>query len=115
MPDVLDAYETYKRTDAEALAMRARARAALGLSVVEELEKGTPQIQISKKLGVVVEQIRRYREAYQEWARDASWPGSAERLALIPLAFAACLLKPRPRQRRMPLIVGDKPAVPPAA
>ena len=45
-------------------------RALLGLAVVRELEKGATQDQVADSLGVVTEQVRRYRQAYRDWLRD---------------------------------------------
>ena len=70
MPEVLEAHRAYKQADRDALAMRARARALLGLAVVRELEKGATQEQVAAGLGVVTEQVRRYRQAYRDWLRD---------------------------------------------
>ena len=70
MPEVLEAHKAYKQADVDALAMRAKARAQLGLAVELELETGTTQEKIAKDLGVVAEQVRRYRQAYKEWLRD---------------------------------------------
>jgi hypothetical protein len=70
MPEVLEAHRAYKKADADALVMRARARAYLGLSVEQEHARGTTLEEIAKKLGVVTEQVRRYRQAYRDWCRD---------------------------------------------
>ena len=70
MPEVLEAQRAYKQADMDALAMRRRARALLGLAVVRELEKGATQDQVADSLGVVTEQVRRYRQAYRDWLRD---------------------------------------------
>lgn len=70
MPEVLEAHRAYKKTDADALLMRFRARATLGLAVVTELDKGTTLTKIAENLGVVDEQVRRYRQAYRDWLRD---------------------------------------------
>lgn len=70
MPEVLAAHRAYKQADADALAMRFRARARLGLAVVTEVEKGTTLEKIADELGVVAEQIRRYRQAYRDWLRE---------------------------------------------
>lgn len=70
MPEILAAHRAYKKADADALAMRFRARAQLGLAVVREVEKGTTLEKIADELGVVAEQIRRYRQAYRDWLRD---------------------------------------------
>lgn len=70
MPEVLEAHRAYKQADADALAMRFRARARLGRTVVEEVAKGSSLKSIADELGVVDEQVRRYRSAYREWLRD---------------------------------------------
>ena len=71
MPEVLAARDAYKQADRDALEMRARARALLGLAVETELKKpGQTQERIARSLGVVAEQIRRYRQAYRDWCRD---------------------------------------------
>lgn len=70
MPDLLARHAEYKQADLEALLMRARARARLGREVVREFEKGTPLTKMARKLGVVDEQVRRYRQAYRDWLRD---------------------------------------------
>ena len=71
MPEVLAAHKAYKQADEDALAMRARARARLGLAVETELAKpGVTQEAIARHLGVVAEQVRRYRQAYSDWLRD---------------------------------------------
>jgi len=70
MPEVLEAHRVYKQTDEDALLMRFRARARLGLAIVQELGKGTTLTRIASDLGVVDEQVRRYRQAYRDWLRD---------------------------------------------
>lgn len=72
MPEVLAAHAAYKKADADALAMRARARAQLGLAVEKEYDggKGSTLEDIGRRLGVVAEQVRRYRQAYRDWTRD---------------------------------------------
>jgi hypothetical protein len=70
MPEVLEAHRAYKKADADALLMRARARAQLGLAVETEYGRGTTLEDIARKLGVVGEQVRRYRQAYRDWLRD---------------------------------------------
>ncbi len=70
MPDVLDAYAAYKRADQDALLMRFRARARLGLAVKRERARGATERAIAEKLGVVTNQIGRYQQAYRDWLRD---------------------------------------------
>ena len=71
MPEVLAAHRAYKQADADALAMRAKARARLGRAVAAELDKpGSTQGKVAAKLGVVPEQVRRYRQAYRDWLKE---------------------------------------------
>lgn len=70
MAEVLEAHRAYKQADEDALAMRARARALLGLAVVNETARGSTLTAIAASLGVVDEQVRRYRQAYRDWLRD---------------------------------------------
>lgn len=70
MPEVLEAHQDYKRADEEALRLRFRARARLGLAIVRERDKGTPQEAIARKLGRTREQVRRYEQAYRDWQRE---------------------------------------------
>jgi hypothetical protein len=70
MGEVLEAHRAYKQADEDALVMRARARARLGLSIVQERDSGSTQESIAKRLGVVTEQVRRYQQAYRDWLRD---------------------------------------------
>ena len=67
MPEVLEAHRAYKQADADALVMRWRARAKLGKAVVDEVANGSSLEEIARKLGVVAEQVRRYRQAYRDW------------------------------------------------
>lgn len=72
MPRVLEAHRAYKQADIDALAMRRRARAQLGREVDQEYAdgKGSTLEKIAENLGVVTEQVRRYRQAYRDWLRD---------------------------------------------
>jgi predicted transcriptional regulator len=70
MPEVLEAHQDYKRADQEALELRFRARARLGLAILRERGKGTPQEKIARNLGRTREQVRRYEQAYRDWQRD---------------------------------------------
>jgi hypothetical protein len=67
MTELLVVREAYKQTELDARLMTFRARARLGLAVEQEFAKGSTYEEISKKLHVVTLQIRRYRQAYQEW------------------------------------------------
>ena len=70
MPDLLEAHRDYKRTDEEALLMRFRARARLGLVVVRRFGEGDSLEDMGKALGKTAEQVRRYRQAYRDWQRE---------------------------------------------
>lgn len=70
MPEVLEAHQEYKRADQEALDLRFRARARLGLAILRERDKGTPQEAIARRLDRTREQVRRYEQAYRDWQRD---------------------------------------------
>lgn len=72
MPDLLEAQREYKKADEDALLMRARARARLGRIVVRRVDEGDKLEDMAKTLGVVSEQVRRYRQAYRDWLRDHS-------------------------------------------
>lgn len=71
MPEVLEMQREYKETDKEALRMRFRARARLGRAVVQQLDKpGMTIVKVADELGVVDEQVRRYRQAYWDWCKE---------------------------------------------
>ena len=67
MPDLLEVHREYKRTDEEALLMRFRARARVGLVVVRRFDEGDSLEAMGKALGKTAEQVRRYRQAYRDW------------------------------------------------
>lgn len=69
MPELLEAQRGYKHADEEALLLRFRARARLGLAVVREVEKGSTLEAIGETLQKTAEQARRYRQAYWDWQR----------------------------------------------
>lgn len=70
MPEVLEAHQQYKRADEEALRLRFRARARLGLAILHERDKGTPQEAIARRLDRTREQVRRYEQAYRDWQKE---------------------------------------------
>jgi hypothetical protein len=70
MTAALAARAAYKQAEVDARLMTARARARLGRAVEQEHAKGTSYEDISDEFGVVIEQIRRYRQAYRDWSRD---------------------------------------------
>jgi DNA-directed RNA polymerase specialized sigma subunit len=72
MPEVVEAHSAYKQADKDALKMRFRARAVLGLAIDRERKKGSTQPQIAAVLGVSDEQVRRYEAAYRAWLKEHS-------------------------------------------
>lgn len=68
--ETADAHRAYKQADEDALLLRFRARAQLGLAVDREHRAGAQIVDIAKRLNVVDEQVRRYRQAYRDWLRD---------------------------------------------
>lgn len=71
MTDVLEARRAYKQADDDAVLMKYRARAQLGLACNRAMENdGATLRQLGDLLDVVPEQIRRYRQAYKDWQRD---------------------------------------------
>jgi hypothetical protein len=71
VPEVLEAREAYKQAEADALLLRARARARLGRAVEDaNKQRGVSIEKIARELKVAAEQVRRYRDAYRNWDRD---------------------------------------------
>lgn len=68
MPEVAEAQRAYKQADLDALKLKFRARARLGLACIQERKRtGSTQDDIAETLVVVKEQVRRYEAAYREW------------------------------------------------
>lgn len=72
MPASMAAYADYKDVvDVQVPALRTRARARLGRTVLlERTGKGQTQDQAAAELGIVVEQIRRYEAEWRRWQRE---------------------------------------------
>lgn len=70
MPEVLEARDAYRRAEAEARLLRARARARLGREIELANTHGHSLDAIAKTLGVALNQVLRYRETYRTWDRD---------------------------------------------
>jgi ribosome-binding protein aMBF1 (putative translation factor) len=69
MTRVLEARRAFDDTRAEAKEMVDRARAKLGLSMIEARQKdGESQTTIAAKMGLGVQQVRDYESAYRKWA-----------------------------------------------
>lgn len=74
MPEVLEAHRAYKQADLDALKMRFRARARLGMAIYTERQKNrATQAEVAETLAVVPEQVRRYEAAYRQWQKE--YPG----------------------------------------
>jgi uncharacterized protein YicC (UPF0701 family) len=70
MPEVVEMQRAYKQADLDALKMKFRARAQLGLACIREREQAngkTTQDDIAETLNVVKEQVRRYEAACRAW------------------------------------------------
>jgi hypothetical protein len=68
MTETLEAQRDYKRADREAIALRTRARARLGRTVLlERKRQHKTQDDAARELGVVVEQVRRYEAEWRKW------------------------------------------------
>jgi hypothetical protein len=68
MTEALAAQLDYKRVDQEAIALRTRARARLGRTVLLERKRlHKTQQDAADELGVVVEQVRRYEAEWRRW------------------------------------------------
>jgi hypothetical protein len=71
MTDVLEKRKAFDDVRAEAKAMVDRARAVLGLSMVQARKTGgESQTTIAAKMGIGPQQVRDYEKAYRDWLRD---------------------------------------------
>ena len=71
MPEVLEAQRAYKQADADALKMRFRARATLGMVIARHrAAKKVGQKAVAAELGVVPEQVRRYEASFRQWKKE---------------------------------------------
>jgi ribosome-binding protein aMBF1 (putative translation factor) len=71
MTQVLEARKAFDATRAEAKAMVDRARAELGLSMIQAREQGgESQSTIAAKMGIGPQQVRDYEAAYRAWVRE---------------------------------------------
>lgn len=71
VPEVLEAHSAYRQAEADALILRARARARLGRLIDEaNRERGVSLENIARQLKVAREQVVRYRDTYRNWDRD---------------------------------------------
>jgi ribosome-binding protein aMBF1 (putative translation factor) len=71
MTQVLEARKAFDATRAEAKAMVDRARALLGLSMIQAREQaGESQATIAKAMEIGPQQVRDYETAYRKWVRE---------------------------------------------
>ena len=71
MTQVLEARRAFDEARAEASAMVARKRALLGLAMIRAREsKAESQATIARAMGVGLQQVRAYEQAYRDWLRD---------------------------------------------
>ena len=71
MPEVLEARDAYRRAEADARLLRARARAKLGREIDQANRIGGKSLDsIARELNVALNQVLRYRETYRTWDRD---------------------------------------------
>lgn len=71
VPEILEAHDAYRQAEADALLLRARARARLGRMIDQvNKERGVSLESMARDLGVAREQVVRYRETYRNWDRD---------------------------------------------
>ena len=71
MPASVQAYSEYKQTDLDVMKMRFRARARLGAVILRErTAENATQDEVAGRLGIVVNQVRRYEASYRQWQKD---------------------------------------------
>jgi len=71
MTQVLEARRAFDQARADASAMVARKRALLGLAMIRARDGGKEsQATIARQMGVGIQQIRAYEQAYRDWVRD---------------------------------------------
>lgn len=71
MPEVVAARDAYKAVEQQIVDLRTRARARLGCaSLHERTALGKTQKDVADKLGVTVEQVRRYEATWRSWQRE---------------------------------------------
>jgi hypothetical protein len=71
MSQVLEARREFDEARADARATIARKRARLGLAMIQARESGSEsQATIAGKMGVGIQQVRAYEQAYRDWLRD---------------------------------------------
>jgi transcriptional regulator with XRE-family HTH domain len=71
MTQVLEARQRFDQARADARAMVARERAKLGLSMIQARERGgESQATIARKMGIGIQQVRAYEQAYRDWLKE---------------------------------------------
>jgi transposase-like protein len=71
VPEVLEARDAYRRAEADARLLRARARARLGREIDQANKQRNVSLEaIARDLGVALNQVFRYRDTFRNWDRD---------------------------------------------
>jgi len=70
MTEVLEAREAYDQARADAKKLVDRARARLGMSIVQARANGGSQTAVMESMHRSREQVRAFEKAYRDWLRD---------------------------------------------
>jgi hypothetical protein len=71
VPEVVESHAAYKQAQADAILLRARARARVGRDIERaNKQRGVTLEAIARDLGAGLNQVIRYRETYRNWDRD---------------------------------------------
>lgn len=70
LTEVLEARKAYEQARADAKKLVDRARARLGLSIVQARRSGKSQTAVMESMGKSREQVRAFEQAYKDWLRD---------------------------------------------
>ena len=70
MTEVLEARKAYEDARSDAKKLVDRARAQLGLSIVEARRSGKSQSDVMEAMKKSREQVRAFEQAYRDWLRD---------------------------------------------
>lgn len=70
MTEVLEARKAYEDARSDAKKLVDRARAQLGLSIVQARQAGKSQSDVMEAMKKSREQVRAFEQAYRDWLRD---------------------------------------------
>lgn len=70
MTEVLEARKNYLQARVDARLIVDRARALLGLSIVQARNSGKSQTDVMKSMELSREQVRAFEAAYHDWSKD---------------------------------------------